>query len=165
MKKNHVTIVYIPAHLYHIVFELLKNSLRATVERHGFNVTEYPPVCVHIVKGIEDLTILISDLGGGVPRSKLSHLFHYMYSTAPKPQSDSNLDAKITPIAGLGYGLPIARLYAKYFQGNLSLASVEGLGTWAYISIKAVAENASERLPIFSKLRYSYTTKKGSDWT
>jgi len=164
-EKNHVTIVYIPSHLYHMVFELLKNSLRATVERHGFSATEYPPVCVHIVKGIEDLTIKISDLGGGVSRSKLSQLFHYMYSTAPHPQSDSSLDTKVTPIAGLGYGLPIARLYAKYFQGNLSLASIEGLGTSAYVSIKAVAENAIERLPIVSKLRYSYTTKKGSDWT
>ncbi len=77
---------------------------------------------------------------GGVPRSKISQLFHYMYSTAPKPKSDFTLDAKETPIAGLGYGLPIARLYAKYFQGNLALASVEGLGTWAYISIKVIEE-------------------------
>jgi pyruvate dehydrogenase kinase 2/3/4 len=61
-----------------------------------------------------------------------------MYSTAPKPQSDSVLEVKGTPIAGLGYGLPIARLYAKYFHGNLALSSVEGLGTWAYISIKVI---------------------------
>ncbi len=61
-----------------------------------------------------------------------------MYSTAPKPNPDFSLDTKTTPIAGLGYGLPIARLYAKYFQGNLALASVEGLGTWAYVSIKVI---------------------------
>ena len=73
---------------------------------------------------------------GGVPRSKLSQLFNYTYSTAPKPQSESGADAKAGPIAGLGYGLPIARLYARYFQGNLVLSSVEGLGTWAYVSIK-----------------------------
>ncbi|UJR20886.1 hypothetical protein I4U23_023995 [Adineta vaga] len=164
-EKDHVTIVYIPAHIYHIAFELLKNSLRATVERHGRDAKEYPPVKVRIVKGYEDLTIQIADRGGGVPRSKLSQLFHYMYSTAPKPNHDFTLDNKGTPIAGLGYGLPIARLYAKYFQGNLALSSVEGLGTWAYISLKAAAENASELLPIFSKIRYSYTTKKGSDWT
>jgi len=56
-----------------------------------------------------------------------------MYSTAPKPRSD---DIKEPPIAGLGYGLPIARLYARYFHGNLTLASVENLGTSAYISLK-----------------------------
>jgi len=86
------------------------------------------------------MTIQIADRGGGVPRSKLSQLFHYMYSTAPKPQVDFSIDSKSTPIAGLGYGLPIARLYAKYFQGNLALSSVEGLGTWAYISIKVLTD-------------------------
>ena len=141
---------------------------------------------------------------GGVSHSKISQLFHYTYSTAPKPNYDFNLDSKTTPIAVLGYGLPIARLYAKYFQGNLALASVEGLGTWAYVSIQVIrcdlfafyslfSSNfrqpqkmqgkrfsrarsrmvcvvvvfslSSELLPIFSKIRYSYTTKKGSDWT
>jgi hypothetical protein len=86
-----------------------------------------------------------------------------MYSTAPKPCSNDGI--KETPIAGLGYGLPIARLYARYFQGNLTLASVENLGTSAYISLKSAAEDASELLPIFNKSRYSYMTKKGSAWT
>ena len=141
---------------------------------------------------------------GGIPRSKLSKLFHYMYSTAPKPQSDANPNGSHeTPIAGLGYGLPIARLYAKYFQGNLALASIENFGTSAYISFKVTLSIpqryrsvqkgsfslslgncrtsevrtsvhlssstrvglSSELLPVFSKSRYSYTTKKGSDWT
>jgi len=60
-----------------------------------------------------------------------------MYSTAPKPSSDwMQHGIKETPIAGLGFGLPIARLYARYFQGNLTLASVENLGTSAYVSLK-----------------------------
>ncbi|CAF0743728.1 unnamed protein product [Adineta steineri] len=163
---NRVTIVYIPSHLYHIIFELLKNSLRATIERYGADAKEYPPVHVLIVKGHEDLTIKIADHGGGIPRSKLSQLFHYMYSTAPKPASnEAKYDKQETAIAGLGYGLPVARLYAKYFQGNLALSSIENLGTSAYISLKSTAENASELVPIFSKARYSYTTRKGSDWT
>ena len=70
---------------------------------------------------------------GGIPRSRLPQLFQYMYSTALKPQAT---DEKKTSIAGFGYGLPIARLYARYFQGNLTLASVENLGTTAYISLQ-----------------------------
>ncbi|CAF1957290.1 unnamed protein product [Rotaria magnacalcarata] len=163
---NPVTIIYIPSHIYHIVFELLKNSLHATVERYGLDAKEYPTVRVLIVKGAEDLTIRIDDRGVGISRSKLSHLFHYMYSTAPKFLLNGHeQNTKNIPIAGLGYGLPIARLYARYFQGNLSIASIENHGTSAYVLLQGTAENASERLPIFCKSRYSYTTNKGSDWT
>ena len=36
---------------------------------------------------------------------------------------DHNIDS---PLAGLGYGLPISRSYARYFGGDLSIMSMEG---------------------------------------
>lgn len=60
--------------------------MRATVERHEDN-EEIPRVEVDIVKGKEDLTIKITDRGGGIPRSEIDNLFTYHYSTAPEPDS------------------------------------------------------------------------------
>jgi pyruvate dehydrogenase kinase 2/3/4 len=41
--------------------------------------------------------------------------------------------ATASPLAGLGYGLPIARNYARYFGGELKIMSMEGYGTDGYI--------------------------------
>jgi pyruvate dehydrogenase kinase 2/3/4 len=49
-------------------------------------------------------------------------------------------------MAGLGYGLPISRLYARYFGGDLQVISMEGYGTDAYLHLKRLG-NAEESLP------------------
>ncbi|XP_069081446.1 pyruvate dehydrogenase (acetyl-transferring) kinase isozyme 1, mitochondrial isoform X3 [Pleurodeles waltl] len=79
-----VQMVYVPSHLYHMIFELFKNSMRATME---FNTARgvYPPIHVHVALGSEDLTVKMSDRGGGVPLRKIDSLFNYMYTTAPRP--------------------------------------------------------------------------------
>lgn len=40
--------------------------------------------------------------------------------------------------AGYGYGLPIARLYARYLGGDLEVQSLEGRGTDAYVYLKVI---------------------------
>lgn len=59
---------YIPEHLEYIVFELLKNAIRATIRKHS-GEAEAGVVRVTIVEGPpeEDLIIRISDSGGGLP--------------------------------------------------------------------------------------------------
>lgn len=133
-KDAPIRIVYVPSHLYHMLFELFKNAMRAVMEHHGDdNCDNVPPIEVTIVNGREDISVKLSDRGGGIPRSQVDQLFKYMYSTAPKP-SPSHLHT--VPLAGYGYGLPISRLYARYFQGDLNLYSCEGYGTDALIYLK-----------------------------
>lgn len=55
-----ITIVYTPSHLYHILFELFKNAMRAIVELHGDDHDRLPPIKITIVNGKEDITIKVS---------------------------------------------------------------------------------------------------------
>ncbi|KAM7154116.1 pyruvate dehydrogenase (acetyl-transferring) kinase isozyme 1, mitochondrial isoform 3-T3 [Macrochelys suwanniensis] len=155
-------VVYVPSHLYHMVFELFKNAMRATME-HYTDRSVYPPIQVHVTLGNEDLTVKISDRGGGVPMRKIDGLFNYMYSTAPRPRVETS---RATPLAGFGYGLPISRLYAQYFQGDLKLYSLEGYGTDAVIYIKALSTESIERLPVYNKSAWKHYVEnhEADDW-
>lgn len=145
--------MYVPSQLHHVLFELLKNSLRAVVERHGADRDEWPEIKVVVAEGNEDITIKISDEGGGIPRSGMPLIWSYMYTTAPNPiLSDDNDDVHYhehnnrPPMAGFGYGLPISRLYARYFGGDLKVISMEGYGTDTYIHLSRLSDSA-EPLP------------------
>jgi pyruvate dehydrogenase kinase 2/3/4 len=49
-------------------------------------------------------------------------------------------------LAGYGYGLPVSRLYARYFGGDLQIISMEGYGTDAYLHLNRLG-NVQEPLP------------------
>uniref|UniRef100_A0A8C6M0U3 Protein-serine/threonine kinase n=1 Tax=Nothobranchius furzeri TaxID=105023 RepID=A0A8C6M0U3_NOTFU len=126
--KNHhhpISIVYVPSHLYHMLFELFKNAMRATIETHESS-NNLPPIRVMVSLGGEDMSIK----------------------------------------AGFGYGLPISRLYAKYFQGDLQLYSMEGYGTDAVIYLKALSTDSIERLPVYNKtaLKNYKMAQEADDW-
>ncbi|KAJ1551438.1 hypothetical protein HK405_014516, partial [Cladochytrium tenue] len=127
---NDVEFMYVPSHLHHMLFELLKNSLRAVVERHGLDADSYPAISVVVAAGNEDITVKISDEGGGIPRSAIPLLWTYLYTTADSPAREEDFDHSDfrAPLAGFGYGLPLSRLYARYFGGDLRIISMEGYG-------------------------------------
>ncbi|XP_010958993.2 pyruvate dehydrogenase (acetyl-transferring) kinase isozyme 1, mitochondrial isoform X2 [Camelus dromedarius] len=157
-----IQVVYVPSHLYHMMFELFKNAMRATMEHHA-DKGVYPPIQVHVTLGNEDLTVKMSDRGGGVPLRKIDRLFNYMYSTAPRPRVETS---RAVPLAGFGYGLPISRLYAQYFQGDLKLYSLEGYGTDAVIYIKALSTESIERLPVYNRAAWKHynASHEADDW-
>ncbi|KAF8638427.1 hypothetical protein AX17_002210 [Amanita inopinata Kibby_2008] len=144
-----LTFAYVPGHLSHICFELLKNSLRAVVERYGVeNEDRFPPIKVIVVEGKEDITIKISDEGGGIPRSAIPLIWTYMYTTMESQGIDQDFQASDfkAPMAGFGYGLPLSRLYARYFGGDLRLIAMDGFGTDVYIHLNRLS-SSREPLP------------------
>lgn len=124
---------YIPSHLHLMLFELLKNSFRAVAETHGSRGADLPPVDIVIAGGVEDVSIKVDDQGGGIPRSGIDNVFAYAFTTAPF--SEENYNSDNGTLAGLGYGLPLCRLYARYFGGDLQVISLEGYGTDAFLHL------------------------------
>jgi pyruvate dehydrogenase kinase 2/3/4 len=150
------TFPYIKSHLHYIVLELIKNSMRATVEHHGedSDESEWPDINVIISDGKEneDVVIKISDQGGGIPRSYVTQkIWSYLFTTAGSNIQEGMLQLDLStnttdhgvdaPIAGLGYGLPISRSYARYFGGDLELMSMEGHGTDAFIYLRRLGDS------------------------
>lgn len=139
-----LSFMYVPGHLSHMLFETIKNSLRAVVETHGVDCENFPPVRIIVAEGNEDITIKISDEGGGIPRSAVPYVWTYMYTTVedtPSLEPDFNKSDFKAPMAGFGYGLPISRLYARYFGGDLRLISMEGYGTDVYLHLNRLSSS------------------------
>lgn len=152
-----LTFCYIPTHLHYILLELLKNSMRATMEFHPHTkiIKPPPPVTVIIANDHknEDVVLKVSDEGGGIPRSQIHHIWSYLFTTAsPSIQQDffeafeKGDKEGGAVLAGLGYGLPLSRAYARYFGGDLDLLSMEGYGTDAFCHLARLGDKAS--LPV-----------------
>jgi len=173
---------YVPHHLQYMLVELLKNSCKATVMKHrrhrpdsdssNNNISEddiieeaiskrekLPPIRIVIAKGAEDVSIQISDRGGGVPRSVMRQIFQFGYigksyntfsndiiPNSLLEESDFGKDI-ITGECMRGFGLPLARIYARYFGGELTLKSMEGYGLDAYLYLPQLGD-ACENLPL-----------------
>lgn len=197
-----VSIPYIPAHLDYMLYELLKNAMRAVVEFHSASrpagaapYPKLPPVHVRICSGFNDLTLKVSDQGGGIPPDLSSKVWSYGFTTigapAAPPDEASGAGDPFAPeglgartrsastagassgggggkggssasglqglmgangggsgassasryrMAGLGFGLPLSRVYARYFGGDLKLQSIPGYGTDAYLTLVKLEE-------------------------
>ena len=185
-RKNPTKWCYIPQHLHHMIFELLKNSMRAIIENNDglLNGRKDNQIDIVVINGNDGkVTIKISDCGGGIARdTQKEKIWLYGYTSAydNKFDNDDNENAmkqklikhkealaeiinsaeeqwkydyanyidtdlslmfdvsvigavKYTPMFGLGYGLPITKLYAQYFGGDCQIQSIHGYGTDAYL--------------------------------
>jgi len=145
------SLTYIPSHIHYCLTELLKNSVRATMEHHTrLGSKELPPVRIVIARGNEDVIVKISDEGGGIPRSEMEMVWTYLHSTAERPPALTGAQQEkgrpTSALAGYGVGMPLSRLYAEYFGGSLDVKSMESFGTDSYLHLNRLGNNC-ENLP------------------
>lgn len=164
-KRNHepegmadIHLTYVPGHLVYMLTEVLKNASRATVESAESRKTKgpLPPIRVIIVDGANDVTIRVSDEGGGITRKNMDRVWSYLHTTATNsplllmtPEATGGGDeggSNMPALAGYGVGLPLSRLYARYFGGDLAIKSLEGFGTDVYLHVSRLGQDC-ENLP------------------
>jgi len=156
-KKSLNAFKYIRGHLQLMVFELIKNSMRAVCEYR--ETPSQHPIKIIVCDGVRDLAIKVADEGGGIQRDHLDTAFQWGYTTGNRDyekiktflqefqtssqQGGLNLNQLnaifSNSLSGLGYGLPMCRLYARYFNGDLQIFSMEEHGTDAYLYLNILA--------------------------
>ncbi|KAK4705120.1 hypothetical protein P7C70_g1090, partial [Phenoliferia sp. Uapishka_3] len=129
---------------------------------------DFPEIVITIAVAPGVLTIRIRDRGGGIKSENLPNVFSYAFTTVPPladpdmdPDSpdlyggvggagpyggvgggpgggESSLKTGMGTLAGLGFGLPLSRIYASYFGGSLDLVSMVGWGTDTYTVLRTV---------------------------
>ena len=77
---------YVPSHLTYMLLELFKNAARASIEKHHARSDpqvgdEIPPIQVSVFNGDQDITIKISDEGGGIHKTRKARVFEYAFTT------------------------------------------------------------------------------------
>ncbi|KAL4529578.1 hypothetical protein Ndes2437B_g08849 [Nannochloris sp. 'desiccata'] len=153
----------------------------------------FPPIHVRICGGTDDVTLRISDQGGGIPFHLIKKVWEFGWTdldSVVEGEEDRHggngggdeyrgnyrgdvsytkdidldkeglrreglgLDSTPPPVAinfnsspassgrfrmaGLGFGLPLSRLYARYFGGDLRIISMPGYGVDAFLYLKGL---------------------------
>lgn len=145
------TLDYIPRHVSYMIQEVLKNALRATVERHQASFrgsADLPPVIVELQKGDAHVIIKVSDQGGGMPKKMQQEAWQYGWTSVPQSANgDGNGNGAVeveskSELAGFGFGLPLTRLHAQYFGGDVFMQALPGHGTDMYIVLTHLKEGS-----------------------
>lgn len=150
MDIGQVHFPFIPKYLKYIMLELIKNSLRAVVEKHGSEHCGEKPIRVVVTGDDKSVVIRVSDAGGGIPLGDMAKVWSYVYTTAKPPPEDERFfsldfvesdDDSVAPMAGFGCGLPLSRTYATYVGGRLELSSMPHHGCDAYLYLSRLGDS------------------------
>lgn len=156
------TLDYIPGHAFFMLNEVLMNAMRATVERHlvpmpsgscdklGFGKlrsASLPSIVVELQRGDRHVIVKVSDQGGGLSKESQRDAWRYGWSTATSwpsssPWTSALPTARISP-AGSGFGLPLARLHAQFFGGDIFMQAMPGHGTDMYLLLTHLGEGSA----------------------
>ncbi|KAI9473618.1 MAG: branched-chain alpha-ketoacid dehydrogenase [Benjaminiella poitrasii] len=121
---------YLSDHIEYIVYQLLANAYHHTTPsaRGGGEIK------VTLCSNETDVLFRISDQGQGIPKETYENLWTYgNFNMGQVERLEAKVDERIEE--NLGIGLPMSRVYAEYWGGEIKIMSMEGFGTDAYVRI------------------------------
>ncbi len=123
--------------LYRILLNLLSNAIKFTAPGGSINI-EVELESQKNTKAV--LKFLIKDTGIGIPKTELDKIFNAFYRV--HPSFEGNYD-------GLGVGLHLVRQYVETLNGEISVKSLEGLGTHFQLVLPVeISDKADEASPL-----------------
>jgi pyruvate dehydrogenase kinase 2/3/4 len=146
IKDNRIiTLPSLEPYLYFIFFEIIKNSVKAVIEKRDVmsKCSNYKPSVKIAINTISstDIIVKIYDNGIGIKSDDIHKIWYYSFSTSPIDMAKiiEENDFNITPLSGFGYGLPIADIYMNFLNnsiGNIKINSIYKEGTSVIIFLK-----------------------------
>jgi hypothetical protein len=145
--------LYIPDHIEYILFELIKNSIQATLwQQHrksnlgnqSNTKDSLPSIGVTIGHWKNSIMFRVSDQGGGIHPSIKDSIFSFSvnaqrnlqhFQTAPRLAAKMGEDSR-APFP-LGISLAMSKVYANYWGGDIEMTTLDGFGTDCYVSLSA----------------------------
>jgi len=127
--------------IHHVLVEIFKNSLQATVEHaQQINPTAalplesslLPPIQVHIDHDNNNnnssfTMIHVKDQGPGIPNHAMERVFQLGQSSAQQRwdrlEEQQSYAAVRSPLRSMGVGLTLSRLFLRHFGGELTLTN------------------------------------------
>ncbi|KAJ2393856.1 [Pyruvate dehydrogenase (acetyl-transferring)] kinase 2, mitochondrial, partial [Coemansia sp. RSA 2531] len=152
--EGDATFMCIPAHFSYIIHELLRNSMSHVMRRFAGRLDDkdhhsggplFPPIRVTICSSHNDIVVRVSDESGGISPDILPYIWSFTHPLKAKRlhnfhaihRMEARIDEvdSVSPLVSFGFGLPMSRVYAKYWGGNVNVHSMPGYGVDAYVQL------------------------------
>lgn len=111
-----------PGHVERVVRILLSNAVKFTPDDGA--------ITVEVTEEVDVVRLTVTDTGIGVPAPEQPHLFTRFFRSSLSKERE---------IQGTGLGLALAKALVERHGGAISIASIEGAGTTAVVTLPAAA--------------------------
>lgn len=126
-----VDFAYVADHIEYILYQVLLNAMQRSDA----------PIRVTICTNHTDVFFRISDQAGGISNQAYRQLWSFGGSTTTPPEECHQVKTwAATTQVPLGMGLPMSKVYAEYWGGDINLQTLDGWGSDAYVRIPKLGD-------------------------